>query len=185
MLETIRTYAVDQLNATGERDVIRERHAEHYLALAESLVPQLTTSHGLTSRQRLQAESDNFRAALTWALQPDTSTPPTQERARIGLRLCAALYFFWQWHGFIPEIRRWHERALAVDSGIDSRERAAVLVALGWLEDWPRGDARPADLLQQALDISRRLGDVGGISDALREIGYLKRRTGTSASPLI
>jgi hypothetical protein len=118
-------------------------------------------------------------SGLRWP-GPDRMTAPTPERARLGLRLCAALAWFWEHHGFFPETLRWHERALEVDSGADSRERAAVLVSLGLLLEFlPHGDLqRPTQVLEQALNISRRLGDRAGICDALSALAFQSRWTG-------
>jgi predicted ATPase/class 3 adenylate cyclase len=173
LLQTVADFALDRLTAEGDLENARERHAEHYLALAQTLVPEAWTGQGLAVRQRLETESNNFRAALSWALQTDTATPPTPEQARLGLRLCAALCWFWDEYGYVPECRGWYERALEVGSGIDTRERASVMVSLAGLGDLPAGDPRPLELLEQSLAISRRLSDKGVISDGLGGLAEL------------
>ena len=68
MLETIREYALEQLEASGELPALRRRHAEHFLALAEEAEPQLDAGGLGGLARRLQADHDNLRAALAWSL---------------------------------------------------------------------------------------------------------------------
>jgi predicted ATPase/class 3 adenylate cyclase len=166
-LQTVADFALDRLTVEGDLVDARSRHAEHYLGVAEALAPDLSTDRGLAARQRLQTESDNFRAALTWALQPGADQPPTPQRARLGLQLCAALAEFWIGHAPADETRRWYERALELDSGAESRERAHVLVVLVEVSGLADDDPRHVEQLEQARDISRRLNDPAGECEAL------------------
>ena len=173
MLQTVADYALDQLTATGELDDARARHAQHYLHLGETLLPSLFTGRALATRQRLQAEDDNFRAALNWSLQPDSGESIPPQQARWGLRLCATLTQFWMLDRFAPELRRWCERALEVDSGVDSRERATVLRTLSDLyDDWPPDDPRRREPLDESLAISRRIDDTAGIIESLIALSW-------------
>ena len=63
MYETIREFALERLEASGEADEIRRRHAEHFLALAEEAEPHLRHEED-DWLDRLEAEHDNVRAAL-------------------------------------------------------------------------------------------------------------------------
>src|SRR5919202_670094 len=65
MLETIRDYAAERLEASGEADELRRRHAQHFLALAEKAEPNLR-GYSRAWLDRLEREHDNLRAALDW-----------------------------------------------------------------------------------------------------------------------
>jgi len=67
LLETIRQYAQERLEQTGEADAVRRRHAEHYVAFAEAAAPHLHGRDQATWIERLEAEIDNLRAVMTWS----------------------------------------------------------------------------------------------------------------------
>jgi predicted ATPase len=109
MLATIREYALERLADANEEYELRYRHAKYYCGLAERADPELRGPQQLIWLDRLVAEDANFRAALAWCLEesplalsdraPATasvlSTPPPIERAKCGLRLASALWWYW------------------------------------------------------------------------------------------
>ena len=74
LLQTIRAYARDQLDAAGEAEAVRSAHAGHYLEVAERL-DSLRQSQHLVARDLAEIELDNFRDALGWTLQADVGGP--------------------------------------------------------------------------------------------------------------
>src|SRR3712207_2332392 len=82
MLETIHEYARERLEASSEAEDVRRLHAEYFLALAEAAEPELSGADQLACLERLEAEHDNFRAALSWSLEKAPET---------ALRLAGAL----------------------------------------------------------------------------------------------
>ena len=107
MLETIREYAVERLEESGEEDELRRRHAEWFVALAEEAEPHLTGSPKAWL-DRLEDENDNIRTALDF-LEASGSGESMQ-------RLCGAIWRFWLIRGHIAEGRRRLEAALEADS---------------------------------------------------------------------
>jgi predicted ATPase len=96
MLEPVRQYGRGKLTASpGETEEARERHAGHYLALAERAEPELVRAGQVAWLRRLATEYANLRAALSWCLDEEDGSD-TEERARMGLRLAAALGRCWK-----------------------------------------------------------------------------------------
>jgi predicted ATPase len=163
MLETIREYAVEQLEASGEADKQRRRFADHYLALAEdAYTNEFSEDRG--SLDRLESEHDNLRTVLAWLAEGGE----TQQ----VLQLAGALANFWGMRGFVSEGFRHLEFALAADEApTGARARAANAAAdLGGLG---RGDPDTAEhWAQQGLELHRRLGDRWGEAQALFTLGH-------------
>ena len=83
MLETIRQYAQERLEASGDLDIARPAHAEYYVAFAESAAPGLRSRELPVWARRVEREIDNFRTVVDWAVD--------DARPDIALRLIAPL----------------------------------------------------------------------------------------------
>ena len=92
MLEPIRQFAREKLEESDEEPEVRRRHAEHYLALAETAEPELVGPDQGLWIGRLRTEFGNLREAHSWSLEPGDDE---EERAWLRLRLAAALWRFW------------------------------------------------------------------------------------------
>jgi predicted ATPase/DNA-binding CsgD family transcriptional regulator len=162
MLETIREYALERLEASGEAEVIRERHARHYLSLVEAAEAGLKGPEQRAWLERLALENDNARAALAWALQ--------RQDATLALRLAGALGPYWQIHDHLTEGQAWLEQALALDAETPPDVRARGLTAGGGLA-FLRGDtARAVSWQQESIGLWRQLGDTAGMAAALHNL---------------
>ncbi|HEY8596902.1 MAG TPA: tetratricopeptide repeat protein [Thermomicrobiales bacterium] len=169
MLETIGVYAAERLAASGEEAQLRRRHAEYFLAFAsEGRVEQTAWARAI------EAEHDNLRAALGWALGPGGD-------AIIGLRLALALWWFWELRCHFTEGRAWLERALAAEPGTRTPLRAEGFFGLGTLalrqSDFAAADA----VYAESLDLWRALGDRANIARALNGLGEVALRLGDHA----
>jgi len=95
MLETIREYALERLEESSEAESLRLRHANYYLSLAQQAQPALRGPRAARWLEQLEAEHENLRAALSWAVEAD-------ERD-VGLRLAGTLGEFWEMRGHLSE----------------------------------------------------------------------------------
>jgi DNA-binding CsgD family transcriptional regulator/tetratricopeptide (TPR) repeat protein len=163
MLETIREYAAERFEASGDADAVRRRHADYFLALAERAAPELVGRQQGTWLERLEREHDNLLAALGWALERDEQAP--------GLRLVAALGNFWRVRGYSDEGQGWIERALSRWPAAPAPARAEVLGAAGSLAFYSGRYERAATLHGQCLTLRRALGDQRGTAVALHNLG--------------
>jgi predicted ATPase/class 3 adenylate cyclase len=93
MLETLRHFARERLEETGDADCWRRRHAEHYTAFAEEAGPGYQGPDELLWLARLGAELDNLRAAIGWALDRDDPAD-----ADLALRIIAPLWYYIRSH---------------------------------------------------------------------------------------
>ncbi|MGH3144565.1 MAG: ATP-binding protein, partial [Rubrobacter sp.] len=170
MLETIREYARERLEESGEAEELRGLHAGYFLALAEEADPAVEGAQQGTWLERLEEEHDNLRAVLSRALEAEDS--------EAALRMGAALGEFWYLRGHYGEGRRWLEAALAkTDRAPPARARA--LHRASWLA-FLQGDldrAKGASEEGLGLDGVRHFRTGGGDSVAAE----LRRTLGISA----
>jgi tetratricopeptide (TPR) repeat protein len=154
MLETIREYASEQLQASPEEADLQAQHAQYFLRLAEEAEPHLyRPSEWDSSLERLEPEDANLRAALAWCVA-------MQDRVEIGLRLAGALAWYWCLRGALQEGRTWLEAVLAQSESLDrSIVRGVALFGAGMLAFF-EGDLATATLREdEALSIANELGE--------------------------
>jgi tetratricopeptide (TPR) repeat protein len=166
MLETVREYGRERLAQSGEEEVVRGRHAEYYLALAEEAKPFVEKPEP-SWLDRLETEHDNLRAAMTLFAAEQGG-----ESLDEAVRLAAALWTFWNVRGHFYEKRTWLV-GLARRPSSPTAERvqllndAAVVVA-------SEGDfAGARQMFTEMLAISRQSGDRRRISGALNGLTWL------------
>lgn len=107
LLESVAAYCLDRLRDAGELADVRQRHQDHYLALAEAA--QLRGPDQREWLVRLDAEVANLRAALQGAV--------ADSRADVALRLAYALTWYWYLRGRLAEAHRSSRDALSVGGG--------------------------------------------------------------------
>jgi tetratricopeptide (TPR) repeat protein len=153
MLDTIRDYALDKLDAAGEAEQVRDRHLEYFLALAETAEPQLRSREQSAWVHRLETELDNVRGALDWCMQQPA-------RAGVGLRLVGILAWFWELRGYLNEGRQRVATALAHASGaVHLAWRAQALNAAGRLA-FVQDDLETAQVqLEESVELADRVSD--------------------------
>jgi predicted ATPase len=171
MLETIREYALGQLEDSGMADDVRRRHAEFYLALCERAHPKLTQQkrEQVAALELLAAEHENLRAALTWALDRD----PEETALRLGASL--SRYFVFR---SVTEGRQWLTEVLERGGTAARVERAEVLAGAGLLAQAQGAYAKARTLYEDGLRIRRDLGDARGVADSLHNLGWLALHQG-------
>lgn len=145
---------------------MRRRHADYFLALAERAEQDLNGPGQGPWMDRLEAEHEDLRAALGWAL---TQPGPADETA---LRMAAALGRFWEIRGYLSEGRAWLERALAPGHG-SVRGRARALHVAGVLASRQSDWAAAAGLHEESLALLRQLGDARRVAAALLNLGLV------------
>jgi predicted ATPase/class 3 adenylate cyclase len=151
MLQTIREFAGERLEQSGESEAIRNRHADAFRSLAATAAPKLFGSERKMWLDRLELDHDNFRAALDWCVAQDDA-----ERAH---GLSASLWRFWQMRGHLHEGRARLTTILAMPESVQfSDSRALALEGAGGIAYW-QGDMPAATAFYDECLALRRKGD--------------------------
>jgi predicted ATPase/DNA-binding CsgD family transcriptional regulator len=166
MLETIREYGLEALEGAGEGEATRQAHAAYYLRFAEETGLGFSSPTPEAWFARLEAEHENIRAALAWALDSGR----LEEAARLAL----AVWRFWHMRTYQREGLRWLERILALDAvtRLSPAFRPRLLNALGVLCHSLRQFARATSYHTEALRLWRALDDREGQAQALLDISW-------------
>ena len=177
LLETLRQYAREKLAAGGAAGAVRRRHAAHFLALAEAAEPELRGPGAAAWLDRLEAEGDNLRAALEWA--------EATGEAELGLRLGAALFWFWiRRHSEEGRARLARLLALPAPPGptAGTATRARALTAAGALARYADDNDAAHGLGGAGLALARQAGDAPAIAWATLWLGYVAYARGDDAA---
>jgi tetratricopeptide (TPR) repeat protein len=176
LLEIVRQYAAERLQASGETECIKARHRNWLVALAEAAEPWLTGSEQPAWLRRLETEHDNLRATLAWDGAEALG-------AASDLRLAGTLCRFWSVRGHISEGREHLGRVLAQKAAQErTTARAKALNGAGTLAYSQADYVSARGLIEESLSIHRELGDRSGVSGSLHSLGNLAYDQGDYAS---
>ncbi len=166
MLDTIRAYGLEQLEAHGEAEAAFDAMTVWLMTATQDAWPE-----GFGSKQRywteyLEAEHDNLRAVLDWLI------------ARGDIERTARLFRFadrfWQIHGFFTEALSWTYRALALDLTATSWNAQSVLyISAAWIGSIGGDLLESTRLGERALELSRRTGEIDLIAASCSVLGII------------
>jgi non-specific serine/threonine protein kinase len=166
MLETIREYAREKLHGSNEANMLRDRHLDVFVELAERAEIKLRGSEQGQWLEYLDMEVDNLRAALEWSLA---------QNVQKGLSLAGALAWFWNLRGYWHEGPAWLSQLFAISgASAPTVARAKALAAAGNLACWGNNDYLLARVwLEESIAIYRQLSppDLWGLGYALSLYG--------------
>ena len=169
MLDTIREYALEHLQANHEVDIMRQRHLDFFLQFAQTLEEQV---HGGDISEsdwldRISLEYENIIAALTWSL--DGHSP------RQGARLASAMPAYWYKHGHTGEGRSWLEYALTYCPQADDL-RASILANIGFMIGQEGDYTLARSYLDESISIFRGLepDHERDLAYALHVLGHIR-----------
>ncbi|TMG66810.1 MAG: adenylate/guanylate cyclase domain-containing protein [Chloroflexi bacterium] len=160
MLQTIREFGAERLQESGEAEVIRDRHAEAFAAMAEEVEGRLLGSERKAQLDRLARDHDNLRAALDWCI--------SGHRTELALRLASAMWRFWQMRGHLHEGRSRIEAVLDLP-GVDKHPAAhrRALEAAGGIAYWQADMHAAQAWYDDCLVLTRATGDKNAIANAI------------------
>jgi predicted ATPase/serine/threonine protein kinase len=161
MLGVIREYAGEVLEASGDAEEMREKHAIYFLALGEADL-YLDSVQANQWINRLKEERYNLRAALRWSLVNDPE---------VAARLAAGLRNFWILQGYLTEGREWLEEALKAGNEVPASVRRKVLAGAGSMAQLQGDHERARQLYEESLAEARAAGDLQQMALAGRGLG--------------
>ncbi|MBZ5696142.1 MAG: protein kinase [Acidobacteriia bacterium] len=171
MLETIREYALEKLEASGEEALTKRAHAAYCLVLAEEETTEQSAAEWL---ERLALEHDNLRAGLEWLTETGN--------AEWGLRLGAALFRFWEAREYLTEGRDRLGKLLKIaGAAAPAKARERALFAASVLAAEQRDYASSGALMRESLDIARQLHDKQGAAASLNALAIQAQAVGDIA----
>jgi predicted ATPase/class 3 adenylate cyclase len=165
MLQTIRDFAMERLEESGEAHRIRDRHLEAFIALAQQAQPHLFGPRRKEWLDRVEEDHDNFRAALDWTVASGD--------ARRAMELSTGMWRFWQMRGHLYEGRRRMAEVLAMPAGREfAKERLQALEAAGGLAYWQADMDTAQGFYDECLQLTRPLGDDSALANALYNAAF-------------
>jgi non-specific serine/threonine protein kinase len=176
LLETVRSYALEQLAASGEVERLRDRHLRWFLDFASRARPQLLGPEQASWFARVDLERDNLLAALRWC-------DKVADGPDLGLRLLSSLKQYWLNRGLAPlahaltleSLARFPER---------SRARARTLYDAGQIGYFMGRFAESRAQLEECLAIAREHGDRVLVGLTLQPLGLACAGAGDTAAAL-
>ena len=165
MLETVRQYAQERLEQSGEMDAARSRHLHFYLGLVETASPELAGPKQTDALDRLDRERENITAAHAWC-------DHAKDGGEIGLRLVRAIRFYWLNRGLLA---LGHSAIVAAlgRSGAQGRNlaRCRALSDVGVFATRLGEHEEALNYLTESLAIARELQDRARIAITLQPLG--------------
>ena len=170
LLETLREYALEQLDIAGQLSQVRRRHASFFLEFVESIEPGPQKPNLSAWMKELEEEHDNLRTALQWALEND--------EIEHALRIAGAVWRFWQIHGHVEEGSKWMSAILEHAEKQPSTARAKALWGAGWLGMVLGHLAKSRAYFEEGAAIARALSDEHYLGLSLHGQGAVARAQG-------
>ena len=171
MLETIRQYAREKLIQAGEIEFSRRKHLAYYADFTAEVAPQLWQANQKAWMDQLEEEHDNLRAGLEWSLCENCG----EDLLMMGMRIAAAVSYFWLVRGHWSEAWDWMKELLEAPGSAEMKNevKTQLLYSAGFLVK-DLGDVNIAkDLFSQALKESRTMQDQRSQAFALLGMGEI------------
>jgi len=174
VLDTVRQFALDSLRDAPARDILDERHARHYLAMAEAHDDEVVRQgRGNATLNRLQQEHDNLLQAFAWCQSPALAA------VEVGLRLAAAMRHYWTARGSMVQGLQLTLQALDRAAGrAPDKAHWWALCSATQLSRWTGLAEEAARLSLSMRSMARQLGDPDFEAMALIQCSVAARADG-------
>ncbi|MFO7684138.1 MAG: BTAD domain-containing putative transcriptional regulator [Chloroflexota bacterium] len=174
LLETIRQYAQERLEAASEADRFRKRHLDYFKQLAVQAEKELARDDQVAWMKLLERELDNIRTALIWARENDVES---------GLRITTALWLFWD-NNYECEGEEWLAQLLPLANSVPPALKSRALWMRGRLNYYQGKVEYAHDLIKESITLSRKSGDQQELALGLHILGATTINSG-EGQPLL
>lgn len=171
LLETLREYALERLQATGGTLAAQRRHAQYYAAIAFAIDPAKSAGTYHEWRDHLRPDYPDLVAALQLSLSMSQREPGDLEYVELTLEIASGLGHFWYIEGSWQEGLRWLQQAVELPGGrlaLRSRANTELGVLYSALGRYPEAERH----LNQAREEAAQAGDLLGVAWILAQLGY-------------
>ena len=164
-LGTIRQYALEKLEKSGEATEARDHHLDYFLDYAYQVEPSTFSPQSQERLDQLEIEYDNLRAALEWA---------TENRPARALELAEYLSGFWSTRDYHMEARYWYQKILSRTEGMPTlaNAQARVFGTLGWIAAMQGDHQAGRDASEAGLILARQSKDSKTIARCLNSLAF-------------
>lgn len=173
--ELLRQYAAEKLDDAGETEQTAGRLLDFCLTLAEQAEADIFGPEQARWFERLETEQGNLYAALAWSLEA--------HQAKTGLRLAAALGWFWQLRLHLREGSQWFDKLLAAAAAAPTAVRAKALHRASEIETHLNNPDHAREQAQEAFTLAQQIGDQWNMAWALAAMGLVDMRTNRNTVP--
>ncbi len=164
MFDTIREFARERLEESGEFEEIGRLHAHYFAQFAKKAEPELRGPQQTAWLERLERDNDNLRETLRWLLE--------HGEANLCLETAGFLWRFWWVRARVTEGRDWLSRTL-LKTPQHTLARARALTGAGALAAVQNDHLAARATQEESLAIYIELDDRVGISTALHQLGTI------------
>ena len=170
MLETIREYALERLQESGEAETLRRQYAAFFHKMAERAELEMKGADQVRWLTSLETELDHLRAVLKWTFESG--------ELETALSLAGALPWYWFTRGHFREGREWTEKALGLSGMTAPHLRAKVLYGAGMLARRQGNYQAAIAHLEAGLELFRQLNDESGMAACLHHLAHVAEAHG-------
>jgi predicted ATPase/DNA-binding CsgD family transcriptional regulator len=165
LLETVRQYGREKLEASADAEEARRRHTGFYLALAEEAEPRLKGHQQVEWMERLEVENQNLRAATQRLLE--------KGEIETVVRLAWALRLFWYQRGHQGEGHRYAAAVLQVNDALPTVARARAYLVAAVMSYGFESLGRTQQLWEESFALFERTEDKFGLALAMGGVGII------------
>ena len=162
--ELLRQYAGGELLQTGASDAAKQAHIAYFIQFAEQMEAHLFSREQIVWFDKVETEMDNFRTALARSAETEA-----------GLRLVAALGWFFTERTYWNEGLMWFEKSLAANTEAPAALRAKALHLVGGIVGHMADIPKLVTYCHQSIAVAESIHDTWSVAWALSHLGLYIR----------